>query len=43
MALHRCIAMDLFVYSPSEEHLARFQFLIIRNRAAMNIQVQIFE
>ena len=43
MALYRCITMDLFVYSPNEEHLAGFQFLIIRNRAAMNIQVQIFE
>ena len=41
MSLYRCITVDLFVYSPSEEHLAGFQFLIIRNRAAMNIHVQI--
>ena len=41
MSLYRCITVDLFVYSPIEEHLAGFQFLIIRNRAAMNIQVQI--
>ena len=39
MALYRYITMDLFVYSPNEEHLAGFQFLIIRNKAAMNIQV----
>lgn len=41
MSLYRCITVNLFVYSPIEEHLAGFQFLIIRNRAAMNIQVQI--
>ena len=41
MSLYRCITVNLFVYSPIEEHLPGFQFLIIRNRAAMNIQVQI--
>ena len=41
MSLYRCITVDLFIYSPKEEHLTGFQLLVITNIAAMNIHVQI--
>lgn len=34
--------MPYFVYSPFDRHLGDFQFLAIKNKAVINILVQIF-